>query len=76
MYVVIMAGGKGTRFWPRSRAAEPKQLLNILSDRTMLQETLERASDLVPAERILIVTTREQAHPRAGTPGSGFQYYQ
>jgi mannose-1-phosphate guanylyltransferase len=61
MYVVIMAGGKGTRFWPRSRAAEPKQLLNILSDRTMLQETLERASDLVPAERILIVTTREQA---------------
>jgi mannose-1-phosphate guanylyltransferase len=61
MYVVIMAGGRGTRFWPRSRAAEPKQLLNILSDRTMLQETLDRISGLVPVERVLIVTTREQA---------------
>lgn len=61
MYVVIMAGGRGTRFWPRSRAAEPKQLLTILSDRTMLQETLDRVSGLVPVERILIVTTRDQA---------------
>ena len=61
MYIVIMAGGRGTRFWPRSRAAEPKQLLDILSDRTMIQETLDRVRDLVPVERILIVTTREQA---------------
>jgi len=61
MYAVIMAGGRGTRFWPRSRKTEPKQLLDILSDRTMIQETFDRVCVCVPVERILIVTTREQA---------------
>lgn len=61
MYVVIMAGGSGTRFWPRSRKAEPKQLLTIVSNRTMLQTTVDRVRDSLPAERILIVTTRHQA---------------
>ncbi len=61
MYVVIMAGGRGARFWPCSRKDRPKQLLDILSDRTMIQETLDRVRDLVPIERILIVTTTEQA---------------
>ena len=61
MYCVIMAGGKGSRFWPRSRSALPKQLLDIFSDRTMIQETVQRIEGLVPAERIVIVTGREHA---------------
>jgi len=61
MYCVIMAGGKGSRFWPRSRAALPKQLLDIFSDKSMIQETVQRIGGLVPAERIVIVTGGEHA---------------
>jgi mannose-1-phosphate guanylyltransferase len=56
-----MAGGKGARFWPRSRAALPKQLLDIFSKRSMIQETVARVAGLAPPERIVIVTGREQA---------------
>jgi len=45
-FAVIMAGGRGERFWPRSRMAEPKQFLNLLGDKTMLQHTVERLSGL------------------------------
>jgi mannose-1-phosphate guanylyltransferase len=55
-YAVIMAGGAGTRFWPRSRRLLPKQLLPIVSERSMLAETFARACTLVPRERILVVT--------------------
>lgn len=51
-----MAGGTGTRLWPRSRKERPKQLLNIVSERTMLQETYERLRPLIPDERIFVVT--------------------
>jgi mannose-1-phosphate guanylyltransferase len=61
MYCVIMAGGKGTRFWPRSRAAMPKQLLDVLGSRTMLQESVERISHLATAEQVIVVTGREHA---------------
>lgn len=61
MYCVIMAGGKGTRFWPRSRAAVPKQLLNVWGSKTMLQESVERISPLVPPERIIVVVGNEHA---------------
>ena len=61
VYVVIMAGGGGTRFWPWSRERRPKQVLPILSSRTMIQETVDRVRPLVPWERILIVTSRSQA---------------
>jgi mannose-1-phosphate guanylyltransferase len=60
MYVVILAGGSGTRFWPLSRAALPKQLISITGDRTMLQRTVERVLPLKP-KRILIITNRIQA---------------
>jgi mannose-1-phosphate guanylyltransferase len=56
-YAVIMAGGSGTRFWPVSRATAPKQLARITSDTTMIQATVARLAPLIPAERILVVTT-------------------
>jgi mannose-1-phosphate guanylyltransferase len=56
MFAVIMAGGKGARFWPRSREKSPKHLLDISSERTMIRETVDRIRPLVPAERTLIVT--------------------
>jgi len=55
-YAVILAGGKGERFWPLSRTLHPKQLLHIISDKTMLQETIDRISDLIPAKNTLVVT--------------------
>ncbi|KAA3608428.1 MAG: mannose-1-phosphate guanylyltransferase [Calditrichaeota bacterium] len=56
MYIVLMAGGAGTRFWPRSRQNMPKQLLKIFGDRTMLQETYDRIKDVTENEKILIIT--------------------
>ena len=56
MYAVIMAGGKGTRFWHKSRERMPKHLLDIVSERTIIQETIDRILPLIPAENILIVT--------------------
>jgi len=61
MFAVIMAGGKGARFWPRSREKMPKHLLDILGERTIIQETVERIRPLVPAERTLIVTGQSHA---------------
>lgn len=55
-YAVILAGGKGERFWPLSRIGHPKQLLEITSNKTMLQETIDRVSDFIPIEKTLIVT--------------------
>ncbi|MBN2433329.1 MAG: mannose-1-phosphate guanylyltransferase [Acidobacteria bacterium] len=54
-YVVIMAGGSGTRFWPASRADRPKQLLKLFSDKTLLEETVDRVRPVVSTERIIIV---------------------
>lgn len=58
-YAVIMAGGRGERFWPLSRRARPKQLLPIISEKTMLEETLDRILPLVPLDHIVVVTDRE-----------------
>jgi len=55
-YAVILAGGRGERFWPLSRTEHPKQLLHITSEKTMLQETIDRVKDLIPVERTLVVT--------------------
>ena len=56
LHVVIMAGGSGTRFWPASRAAQPKQLLQLAGPRTLLQATVDRLEGLVPMDSILVVT--------------------
>jgi mannose-1-phosphate guanylyltransferase len=60
LHVLILAGGSGERFWPYSRRARPKQLLKLFSDRTLLEETIARLGRDVPAERIFILTNREQ----------------
>ncbi len=56
-FAVVMAGGAGTRFWPRSRRRHPKQLLPIVSARSMLQETVARARVVAPPARTLVVVT-------------------
>lgn len=60
LYAVIMAGGIGSRFWPRSREKKPKQLLKIFGEKTMIQETIERLDGLIANERIFIVTNKMQ----------------
>lgn len=60
-YAVIMAGGGGTRLWPVSRNAKPKQLLSIIGDDTLFQSTVARLKSFLPAERILVVTAGKQA---------------
>lgn len=59
MYVVILAGGSGTRFWPLSRRNRPKQFLRLLSDRSMIQSTVDRLLPLVSPDHVFIVTARE-----------------
>jgi mannose-1-phosphate guanylyltransferase len=61
LYAVIMAGGIGSRLWPRSRAASPKQFLDLLGPRTMLQETVDRMDPLIPLDRVLIVVSKDHA---------------
>lgn len=60
-YVVILAGGSGTRLWPRSRESTPKQFLRIASSKTMLQLTYERALTVAPARQIIVSTNRKHA---------------
>lgn len=60
LYVVLMAGGVGTRFWPYSRNSHPKQFLDVLGiGKTLLQSTYERFLPLCPRENILVVTHEE-----------------
>lgn len=58
LYVVILAGGSGTRFWPASRSALPKQFLSLVGNKTMLQETLSRVQSKVNGDRIFIVSNK------------------
>jgi len=51
-----MAGGAGTRFWPNSRLEKPKQFLNLLGERSMIQNTIDRILPLIPIDRILVIT--------------------
>ncbi len=60
-FVIIMAGGKGERFWPVSRATTPKQLIPLLGSRSFLQQAVERVLALVPPRNILVITNEVQA---------------
>lgn len=59
-YALILAGGSGTRFWPLSRNAKPKQLLDLFGNGTMLRQAVARLGGLVPAENIFILTNALQ----------------
>jgi len=61
LYAVIMAGGKGTRFWPLSRENRPKQLLAITGEEAMIRMTVDRILPLIPPERVLVITGASHA---------------
>jgi mannose-1-phosphate guanylyltransferase len=60
LYVLILAGGSGERFWPLSRKSKPKQLLSLFSSETLLEATLRRLDGLVSPSQILILTNTDQ----------------
>lgn len=73
LVAVIMAGGGGTRFWPRSRRLRPKQFLNFEGEESLLRQTVDRLAGLVPPERTLVITGAEHAalaHEHSGLPKS------
>ena len=76
IFSVILAGGKGTRFWPLSRSLRPKQLLRILSPKTLIRETAERMFPLAGPDYTLVVTVAEQlkdlARELRGVPRGNF----
>jgi mannose-1-phosphate guanylyltransferase len=55
-YGLILAGGRGTRFWPRSRRRHAKQVLSIVGERSLIQSTVDRLAPLIPAERLWVLT--------------------
>ena len=59
LHAVIMAGGAGTRFWPLSRIALPKQLLNFGRSNTLLQEAIDRLTPAVATENITVITNQQ-----------------
>ncbi|SCW46963.1 mannose-1-phosphate guanylyltransferase [Paenibacillus tianmuensis] len=59
MNIIIMAGGQGTRFWPRSTRSKPKQFLALTSEETMLQQTYRRFLQYVPSTSIYVLTTKQ-----------------
>ena len=59
-FVIIMAGGRGERFWPLSREKTPKQLLTLLGKKSFLQEAVDRVLPLVPAKNIFVITNEAQ----------------
>lgn len=65
LYATIMAGGAGTRFWPASRKSNPKQLLRLAGDRSMLQSTVDRLDGLCDTNQIMIVTNQALVDPIA-----------
>lgn len=62
-YAIVMAGGKGERFWPQSRVSHPKQLLRLIGNLTLIEQTVERLLPLVKTENIIVVTNNEYVAP-------------
>jgi len=59
-FLVILAGGAGTRFWPLSREKMPKQFLTLIGEESLLQQTVNRVRGLAPLERMIVVTSKAQ----------------
>ena len=70
LYAVIMAGGKGTRFWPESTSKKPKQYLSLVSDKSLLEETALRFEGLIEADSRYVVTVKEQENLASECSGS------
>lgn len=69
-YAIIMAGGRGERFWPASTRTHPKQLLDIFDGKPLLVSAVERIEPLIPRDRILIITSADLVKPiRQALPG-------
>jgi len=60
LYALIMAGGQGTRFWPESTSKKPKQYLTLTSEKSLLEETLERFDRFIVKDKRFVVTVKEQ----------------
>src|SRR5207244_3517936 len=60
LHALIMAGGGGTRFWPRSRQKRPKQFLPLTGERSLLQQAFDRIEGLTTPERTWIITSASQ----------------
>ena len=65
LHAVIMAGGSGTRFWPQSRRSKPKQLLKLVTQQTLLEDTVARCAPWIALERTWIATSRSLAEQTA-----------
>ena len=61
LYAFILAGGSGTRLWPRSRSRRPKQFLDLVADQTMIQQTVNRILPLIPPDRIYFLVGKQHA---------------
>ena len=59
LYAVILAGGRGERFWPLGRASRPKQFVDLFGGKPLIALAVERLRGLVPPERVLVVTSRD-----------------
>jgi len=59
MYIILMAGGTGTRFWPMSRRCKPKQMLQITGSKSMIEMTYDRISSLTSPDKILVITNSD-----------------
>lgn len=66
MFAVIMAGGQGTRFWPKSRKSKPKQFLDIIGNETMIRKTIERLTPVIPKENIYAVVNASHLQDTIG----------
>ena len=58
-YGLILAGGRGTRFWPRSRKRFAKQVLNVVGERSLIQATVDRLTPVIPPERLWVLTSED-----------------
>jgi len=70
-WLIVLAGGSGTRFWPRSRAKRPKQFLPLAGDEPLLVTTIHRFQSWIPQERVIIVTTKDLENETIQVLGQG-----
>lgn len=63
VFAVVMAGGKGERFWPQSRMSHPKQLLRLIGNLTLIEQTVDRLAPMVDHENIIVITNQDYVAP-------------